>query len=56
KYKDVVDGLQFERLLSASGPTAGAVKRPSDGAEPKNVVFIACVGSRDNAKGISYCS
>ena len=56
KYKDVIDSLQFERLISASGPTNGALKRPSDGAVPKNVVFISCVGSRDNAKGLSYCS
>ncbi len=56
KYKDVIDSLQFERLLSASGPTNGEVRRPSDGAVPKNIVFVACVGSRDNAKGISYCS
>ncbi len=56
KYKDVIDALQFERLVSASGPTGGELKRPSDGATPKTVVFISCVGSRDNAKGISYCS
>ncbi len=56
KYKDVVDSLQFERIISASGPTGGVPKRPSDGMEPKTVVFIQCVGSRDNAKGISYCS
>ena len=56
KYKDVIDSLQFERLVSASGPTGGVIKRPSDGAEPKNVVFISCVGSRDNAKGLPYCS
>jgi heterodisulfide reductase subunit A len=56
RYKDVIDGLQFERLLSASGPTGGVVKRPSDGAVPKSVVFISCVGSRDNAKGLPYCS
>jgi heterodisulfide reductase subunit A len=56
KYKDVIDSLQFERLLSASGPTNGVLKRPSDGTEPKNVVFISCVGSRDNAKGLPYCS
>jgi heterodisulfide reductase subunit A len=55
-YKDVIDSLQFERLLSASGPTNGEVKRPSDGKTPKNVVFISCVGSRDNAKGLTYCS
>jgi len=56
RYKDVVDGLQFERLLSASGPTNGEVLRPSDGKEVKSVVFISCVGSRDRAKGIPYCS
>ncbi|MCW5981569.1 MAG: CoB--CoM heterodisulfide reductase iron-sulfur subunit A family protein [Bryobacteraceae bacterium] len=56
QYKDVIDSLQFERLVSASGPTSGALKRPSDGKEPKTVVFISCVGSRDNAKGIPYCS
>lgn len=56
KYKDVIDSLQFERLVSASGPTGGEIKRPSDGAVPQKVVFISCVGSRDNAKGMSYCS
>jgi heterodisulfide reductase subunit A2 len=56
RYKDVITGLQFERLASASGPTLGAIKRPSDGKEPENIVFIACAGSRDNAKGIDYCS
>jgi len=56
KYKDVIDSLQFERLVSASGPTGGVLKRPSDGAIPQNVVFISCVGSRDNAKGLPYCS
>jgi heterodisulfide reductase subunit A len=56
QYKDVIHSLQFERLVSASGPTGGEIKRPSDGATPKNVVFISCVGSRDSAKGISYCS
>ncbi len=56
RYKDVVHGLQFERLLSASGPTGGQVLRPSDKKEAKTVVFISCVGSRDRAKGIPYCS
>ena len=56
RYRDVIDGLQFERLLSASGPTNGEVLRPSDGKEVKSVVFISCVGSRDRAKGIPYCS
>jgi len=56
KIKDVISGLQFERLASASGPTGGEIRRPSDGKTPKNVVFIQCVGSRDEKKGVSYCS
>jgi heterodisulfide reductase subunit A len=56
KYKDVVDGLQFERIASASGPTSGEFQRPSDGKTPKKIVFIQCVGSRDESKGFSYCS
>jgi heterodisulfide reductase subunit A len=56
KLKDVIDGMKFERLASASGPTGGAIKRPSDGKKPEHVVFIACAGSRDRAKGVPYCS
>jgi heterodisulfide reductase subunit A len=56
KYKDIITGLQYERLASASGPTLGVIKRPSDGKIPETVVFIACAGSRDSAKGIEYCS
>jgi len=56
KYKDVIDGLQFERIASASGPTSGEILRPSDKTVPKKIVFIQCVGSRDEAKGFSYCS
>jgi len=56
KYPDVIDGLQFERLISASGPHNGEPKRPSDGKIPQKIVFIKCVGSRDNAKGLAYCS
>ncbi len=56
KYKDVVNGLQFERIASASGPTSGEMLRPSDKTEPKKIVFIQCIGSRDESKGISYCS
>jgi len=55
-YPDVLDGLEFERLLSASGPTLGEVRRPSDGKVPKDVVFIQCVGSRDPKSGVPYCS
>jgi heterodisulfide reductase subunit A len=56
RYPDVVDGLEFERLLSASGPTSGEVRRPSDGKPVKNVVLIQCVGSRDPRFGVAYCS
>ena len=56
RYKDVITGLQFERLASASGPTSGEIRRPSDGTMPKKIVFIACAGSRDPSKGIHYCS
>jgi heterodisulfide reductase subunit A len=56
KYPDVLDGLQFERLLSASGPTEGKVLRPSDHQEPKEVVFIQCAGSRDPELHCAYCS
>lgn len=56
KYPDVITGLQFERLASASGPTAGKICRPSDGKVPETIVFIQCAGSRDPAKGVRYCS
>jgi heterodisulfide reductase subunit A len=52
----VIDGLQFERIASASGPTSGEILRPSDKTVPKKIVFIQCVGSRDESKGFSYCS
>ena len=56
---DVVSSLEFERLCNASGPTNGHLLRPSDGKEPKNIVFVQCVGSRcsaDSSKGHEYCS
>ncbi len=53
---DIITSLQFERLLSASGPTAGEVKRPSDGKVPKRIVFIQCAGSRDKENHLEYCS
>lgn len=56
RYPDVITSLQYERLLSASGPTGGHVRRPSDGREPKTVVFIQCVGSRDRSVDRPYCS
>lgn len=56
RFKDVVTGLQFERLLNAAGPTQGKIIRPSDGKTPKDFVIIKCVGSRDKLKDIGYCS
>lgn len=56
KFKDIITGLQFERLASASGPTGGEIRRPSDGKIPQDIVFIQCAGSRDKAKGLKYCS
>ena len=55
-YENVVTSLQFERLLSASGPHQGHLIRPSDGQEPKRVAFIQCVGSREPGKERNYCS
>jgi heterodisulfide reductase subunit A len=56
RVPDVIDGLAFERLLSASGPTAGKALRPSDGREPKEVVFIQCAGSREPERHLPHCS
>ncbi|TET39201.1 MAG: CoB--CoM heterodisulfide reductase iron-sulfur subunit A family protein [Dehalococcoidia bacterium] len=53
---DIIDGLQFERILCPSGPTDGVILRPSDGKVAKEVVFISCVGSRDPEHGLPYCS
>ena len=53
---DVLDGLQFERLLSSGGQTGGLIRRPSDGKVPKEVVFVQCVGSRDPENHKPYCS
>ncbi len=55
-YPNIVTGMQFERLLSASGPTGGHIRRPSDGKIPKTIAWIQCVGSRDITINQSYCS
>lgn len=55
-HPDILDSLQFERLLSASGPTAGRILRPSDGKVPQEVAFLQCIGSRDRERGLPYCS
>ena len=56
RYANVVTSIEFERILSASGPFMGRVQRPSDGEIPQKVAFIQCVGSRDIACGNGYCS
>lgn len=56
KYPNVVTALQYERLLSSSGPTTGKVMRPSDGKKPKRIGWIQCVGSRSTQHGFPYCS
>ena len=57
KFKNVVTSIEFERILSASGPYAGRVLRPSDGDVPEKVAFLQCIGSRDYAgNGKPYCS
>jgi len=54
RFPNVVTALQFERLLSASGPTQGHVQRPSDNLAPQRIAFLQCVGSRDQTH--DYCS
>jgi len=56
KLEDVINGFQFERLESASGPTGGEIRRPSDGKPVETIVFIQCCGSRDPNRGVPYCS
>ena len=55
-YPNVLTNIEFERMLSASGPTEGHIIRPSDGDVPKRIAFIQCVGSRDAQTGNTYCS
>lgn len=55
--KDVISSLQLERLTNAAGPTEGHLVCPSSGKEPKSVVIVSCVGSRDTTeRGKTYCS
>jgi heterodisulfide reductase subunit A len=54
---NVVTGLEYERIMSASGPTLGQLVRPSDNRQPKRVAWIQCAGSRGiNREDVSYCS
>jgi heterodisulfide reductase subunit A len=54
-HKDILTGLEFERMLNAAGPTGGRVVKPSDGSAPTSLAIVQCVGSRDE-RYHSYCS
>ena len=56
RWPNVVTSLQFERILSASGPYTGKVCRPGDEKHPKKVAWIQCVGSRDKNNANPWCS
>ncbi|MBI5778148.1 MAG: FAD-dependent oxidoreductase [Planctomycetes bacterium] len=56
RLPNVVTSIQYERLLSASGPCVGQVLRPSDKKHPHKIAWVQCVGSRDHAIGNDYCS
>jgi heterodisulfide reductase subunit A len=56
RWPNVVSSIQFERILSASGPTKGVVQRPSDQKHPVKVAWIQCVGSRDPKNANPWCS
>jgi len=56
KYPNVLTSIEFERVLSASGPFEGKIIRPSDKDHPKKIAWVHCVGSRDKQVGNEYCS
>lgn len=56
RYPNVVTSLQYERMLSATGPYEGHLRRPSDGVTPRKVAWIQCVMSRDVSRNRPFCS
>lgn len=58
RFQNVITSIQFERILSASGPFQGNLLRPSDHKHPKKIAWIQCAGSRDmrGCDGEEYCS
>jgi heterodisulfide reductase subunit A len=56
RFDNVITSMEFERLISAGGPTMGHFVRPSDQKRPKRIGFIQCVGSRNTRIGRPYCS
>jgi len=55
-YRNVISATELERFLDSSGPTAGEVRRPSDGGIPETIAIVFCVGSRSDRVGSKYCS
>jgi heterodisulfide reductase subunit A-like polyferredoxin len=56
RWPNVITSLEYERILSAAGPFQGHIQRISDGAAPRRIAWIQCVGSRDSHIGREYCS
>ena len=57
KYPNVVTSMEFERILSATGPYQGHLQRPSDHKPPKKIAWLQCIGSRDIHRcDHGYCS
>ncbi len=56
RWPNVITSLEYERILSAAGPFQGQIQRLSDGAAPRRIAWIQCVGSRDSHIGREYCS
>jgi heterodisulfide reductase subunit A len=56
RFSNVVTSLEFERIISASGPNGGEILRPSDNRTPHKIAWIQCVGSRDETSNCTYCS
>ncbi|MFW9808224.1 MAG: FAD-dependent oxidoreductase [Candidatus Thorarchaeota archaeon] len=56
RFKNVINALEYERLINAAGPTHGNLMRLSDGKIPRSIGFVQCVGARDVQKGVPYCS
>jgi heterodisulfide reductase subunit A len=56
RFKNVINALEYERLINASGPTGGNLMRLSDGRIPESIGFVQCVGARDVKEGVPYCS
>lgn len=54
-HKDILTSMEFERMVNAAGPTEGELMRPSNKEHPHSVLFVLCVGSRDQ-RYCSYCS